>query len=213
MLNGTSLGIDIGQKLGSKYPKTMLTIAVCFFLLLGALGWYDVSRTRHYKRLQLLGDAILQAEETYYAQEGHFTADLDQLKLPDFPPLLEKEYKRGKYVYEGETLLEQPAVFTGKTQDGDEILIYLNGGIKPANPSALNFSPILEIRVSAHSPALPAGYTVLRRYGPNDSPDPIKICEVPVSHNNLTPSDLQARGSLCQKAGAQPTDNPTLWVF
>ena len=212
-----STGFFVGQKIHDNTPKwfhLFLGVLVVAFVVWG--GWlivHELSQQNHYKRLQAVAYHIFQAEQAYYAEHGKYTAKMEKLEV-DLPPLLQEEYRKGGYTYDNNQKVEMPDIYDAQAKNGDSFRVEI-GGVGNA-PDALNLPTVLEISVSGKFGTLPAFFSIYHFFG-KDKPEISTFfqCNILILHDDeeAQEKDIHKGGWFCKRLGAQPTDNPLIWLF
>ncbi len=218
MYDGNIIGMRLGYWLSQRLPLWVRVpigaISLGGLLVLIYLALCLLSQQDHYKRLQHTAHTIFQAEQDYYATHGKYTANMEKLGVT-FPGIIQEEYHKGGYEYEDGQKVETPERYTAQTQKGDSFLVYVMG--TEDDPNALNLPTELEISVSGKFRSLPASYSIRHFFGA-DQPEVSTLfqCNVLILHSDTeeqAEKDIRKGGWFCKRLGAQPTDNPLIWLF
>lgn len=216
------LGMRLGHWLMDKWqPRLPLwarvligVVSLGSLLFLIYLALCLLSQQNHYKRLQYAAHTIFQAEQDYYATHGQFTANMEKLGVT-LPNIIQEDYHKGGYEYEDEQKVETPEIYTAQTEKGDSFLVQVMG--VEDDPNALNLPTVLEISVFGKFRSLPASYSIRHFFGA-DQPEVQTLfqCDVLILHPDTDEhiaKDIRKGGWFCKRLGAQPTDNPLIWLF
>ncbi|MBP5403976.1 MAG: hypothetical protein J6Y17_02675 [Elusimicrobiaceae bacterium] len=175
---------------------------------------HELSQQNHYKRLQYTAHSIFQAEQAHYVEYGKYTANMEKLDV-ELPIMAHEQYTKGGYAYDNGEKVETPEMYSAYTAKGDSFVVQVMG--VEDDPKALNLSTVLEISVSGKFGTLPASYSIRHFFGTDQPEMPVLFqCDVTILHAETevqAEKDIRKGGRFCKRLGAQPTDNPLIWLF
>lgn len=216
------LGMRLGHWLMDKWqPRLPLwarvligVVSLGSLLFLIYLALCLLSQQNHYKRLQYVAHSIFQAEQDYFAQHGKYTANMEKLGV-ELPTMVHEQYSKGGYAYDNGEKVETPEMYSAYTAKGDSFVVQVMG--VEDDPKALNLPTVLEISVSGKFGTLPASYSIRHFFGTDQPEMPVLFqCDVTILHDETeaqAEKDIRKGGRFCKRLGAQPSNNPLIWLF
>jgi len=160
-------------------------------------------QTRKYNKLRKSVEKIFDAEQEYFKDHRHFTADLNKIDLP-LPPedVSKREYERAHYEHDNNTgYFYVPESLIYYTKNGDHFWIT----VSEEQPSdEREFPPFNAFSVTGFDKNLPVAFSKSYYYGPEyqrqfqrmSSPETVLFCYTVGTEDNSRQGKR-----ICEKAG------------